>query len=360
MSTPLNNRCRCTDDVFDPSDDFEGLPRRFLKLPAVHVLPTATRSMHAREIIGESRALGAVIRQIRVVAPTTANVMILGETGTGKELVARAIHSFGSRRNGPFIKINCAAIPVNLLESELFGHEKGAFTGAIARRLGRFELAQGGTLFLDEIGDIPMALQPKLLRVLQEREFERLGGNVPIKADVRIIAATCRDLNEMMQEREFRPDLYYRLNVFPIQVPSLRERVADIPALVNHFAGKYAAEFNIPITTIPDATIKALASHDWPGNIRELENIVERAVILTSNGILRPPPDFEVGNLRSDGASNTQAPTLAEMDRSHILHILHECNHVVGGPRGAASRLGLKRTTLISRMKKLGMVKQAC
>ena len=360
MTTFSKDCPRCPDDIFDPSIDLEGRPRRFIKPPRFRVLPDANRMVCPREIVGESQALHAVIHQIRVVAPTTANVIILGETGTGKELVARAIHSFSSRREGPFIKINCAAIPVNLLESELFGHEKGAFTGAIARRPGKFELAQGGTLLLDEIGDIPLDLQPKLLRVLQEREFERLGGNVPIKADVRIVAATCRDLKEMVQAREFRPDLYYRINVFPIQVPALRERSGDIPALVRHFAAKYAAEFNIRIDAIPESTVHALASHDWPGNIRELENIVERAVILTANGILRPPPDFELKLSGTDTIPDTPQPTLAEMDRSHILHVLQECNHVVGGPRGAASRLGLKRTTLLSRMKKLGLAKQAC
>jgi formate hydrogenlyase transcriptional activator len=348
------------DDLFDPDLEIEGGARRFLKTVDFPTERLSRKPPAPKEIIGESDSLMEVIRQTRIVAPTNANVMILGETGTGKELIAQAIHASGRRSEGPFVKVNCAAIPLNLLESELFGHEKGAFTGAIARRMGRFELAQGGTLLLDEIGDIPLELQPKLLRVIQEREFERLGGSQTLRADVRIIAATCRDLREMVNARLFRMDLYYRLNVFPIRVPALRDRREDIPVLVRHFAQKYAAEIGTEIRLIPSSTISALASFDWPGNIRELENVIERSVILSPDGVLRLPSDLESFPAEFLPAVPVGASTLAEIDRQHIQQVLKECNQMVGGPRGAAARLGLKRTTLISKMKRLGLIPQTC
>ena len=350
------------DDVFDPAEDPGDRPRRFFKAAAATpACPRAgTIPPVPRQIIGEHGALKELIRQTRVVAPTNANVLILGETGTGKELIAQAIHAFGKRRGGPFVRVNCAAIPVNLLESELFGHEKGAFTGAVARRIGRFEMARGGTLFLDEVGDIPLELQPKLLRVIQEREFERVGSSETRKSEVRIVAATCQDLREMVNARQFRADLYYRLNVFPLRVPPLRERAADIPELVRHFAAKYAAEFQIPVDSIPAETMRALVAYGWPGNIRELENVVERSVLLSPGGVLLLPDDFEAGPAGESRAGEGETvASLAELNRNHILRVLRECNHVVGGPAGAASRLGLKRTTLISRMKKLGVLQHA-
>jgi transcriptional regulator with GAF, ATPase, and Fis domain len=360
MSGSFHNHLDERDDFFDPGEDISDRPRRFLKAP----IPPPDRSIEPvnapKQIIGEHGALKELIRQTRVVAPTNANVLILGETGTGKELIAQAVHAYGNRRRGPYVRVNCAAIPVNLLESELFGHEKGSFTGAIARRIGRFETAQGGTLFLDEVGDIPLELQPKLLRVLQEREFERVGSSETRKTDVRIVAATCQDLGEMVRARQFRADLFYRLNVFPLTVPPLRERAQDIPALVSHFSEKYSAEFQIPITSIPQETLDALVAHDWPGNIRELENVVERSVLLSEEGVLRPPADF-VSSPGKELPAGSDHPdvSLADVDRSHILRVLQQCNHVVGGPAGAASRLGLKRTTLISRMKKLGVLQHA-
>ncbi len=361
MSASRHGHRRDLDDLFDPGEDFTDRPRRFLKSPASPRSQAASPLPTPRPIIGEHGALKELIRQTHVVAPTNANVLILGETGTGKELIAQAIHAFGKRRSGPFVRMNCAAIPINLLESELFGHEKGAFTGAIARRIGRFEMARGGTLFLDEVSDIPLELQPKLLRVLQEREFERVGSSETLKTDVRIVAATCQDLREMVNSRQFRADLYYRLNVFPLHVPPLRQRAPDIPALVRHFAAKYAAEFQIPVTSIPRETMEAWVANDWPGNIRELENVVDRSVLLSADGVLRPPDDFDSGRTNPSATSEDGPPpvSLAEVDRNHILRVLRECNHVVGGPAGAASRLGLKRTTLISRMKKLGVMQHA-
>jgi formate hydrogenlyase transcriptional activator len=305
------------------------------------------------EMVGESAAFRRVLKQAETVAPTDATVLILGETGTGKELVARAIHQLSARRDRTFVKLNCAAIPTGLLESELFGHEKGAFTGAIAQKIGRLELADGGTMFLDEIGDIPLELQPKLLRALQEHEFERLGGVRTIRVDVRVIAATNRDLPKMVAEREFRSDLYYRLSVFPIQMPALRERRADIPILVRYFAQKYARRLNRRIESIPAETMERLQRYDWPGNIRELENLIERAVIVS------PGPALYVPEL--DLQAETAAEpirTLAAAEREHIMRALMETNWVLGGPNGAAARLGLKRTTLQSRMKKLGISKR--
>jgi formate hydrogenlyase transcriptional activator len=302
------------------------------------------------EVVGESAVLKRALSQAETVAPTDSTVLILGETGTGKEVVARAIHNLSSRRERTFVKVNCAAIPTGLLESELFGHEKGAFTGAIMQKPGRFELAHGGTLFLDEVGDIPLELQPKLLRVLQEREFERLGSTRTIRVDVRVVAATNRDLARMVEERLFRSDLYYRLNVFPVTMPALRERREDIPLLVRYFVQKYARRMDRRIETIPAEDMEALARYHWPGNVRELENLIERAVILSRGPDLHVPiaelksPSEEPGNV-----------TLEAAEREHILRALRETDWVVGGPRGAANRLGMKRTTLQSKMAKLGI-----
>jgi formate hydrogenlyase transcriptional activator len=302
------------------------------------------------EMVGESAAFQHVLRQIETVAPTDATVLILGETGTGKELIARAIHQWSVRNGRTFVKLNCAAIPTGLLESELFGHERGAFTGAIAQRIGRLELADKGTLFLDEIGDIPLELQPKLLRALQEHEFERLGSTRTIRVDVRLIAATNRDLPKMVSDREFRTDLYYRLNVFPIQVPPLRDRINDIPILVRYFAQKYARRMNRKIETIPAESMAQLQSYVWPGNVRELENLIERAVILSRASVLEIPA---LGD--SPSPAPDALPTMEAAEREHILRALRETNGVLGGTNGAAAKLGMKRTTLQSRMKKLGI-----
>jgi formate hydrogenlyase transcriptional activator len=306
------------------------------------------------EIVGESQSLRSVLKQVETVAPTDSTVLIQGETGTGKELIARAIHNLSPRRERTFVKVNCAAIPAGLLESELFGHERGAFTGAIAQRLGRFELADGGTIFLDEVGDIPLELQPKLLRVLQEQQFERLGGTRTIRVDVRLVAATNRDLAEMVAARTFRSDLYYRLNVFPLLVPPLRERQEDIPALVRYFVQKYARRMNRAVETIPTETLDVLVHYAWPGNIRELENLIERAVIVSPGPILRVP----LGEMKlpSEPAGG-EALTLRTAEREHILKALEATNWVLSGPRGAAARLGMKRTTLQSKMRKLGVVR---
>ena len=304
------------------------------------------------EIVGESEALMRVLKKVETVAPTDSTVLIQGETGTGKEVIARAIHNLSKRRDATFVKVNCAAIPSGLLESELFGHEKGAFTGAIAQKLGRFELAHGGTLFLDEIGDIPLELQPKLLRVLQEHEFERLGSTRTVRVDVRLVAATNRDLAQLVAEREFRSDLYYRVNVFPIVAPPLRERREDIPLLVRYFAQKYARRMNKAIDTIPTETMEALEQWGWPGNVRELENIIERAVILSAGPVLRVPL-AEVRPVRETSVASVA--TLEAAERDHILRALRETKGLVGGPRGAATLLGMKRTTLQARMRKLGI-----
>jgi transcriptional regulator with GAF, ATPase, and Fis domain len=304
------------------------------------------------QIIGSSPALERVLEQLEYVAPTDSTVLIEGETGTGKELIARAIHSFSSRRGRVFVKLNCAAIPFDLLESELFGHERGAFTGAIAQKIGRFELADKGTLFLDEVGDIPLALQPKLLRVLQEQEFERLGRNRTHQVDVRLVAATNRNLTEMVKQVEFRSDLYYRLDVFPILVPPLRARRADIPLLVTHFVEIFGRRMRKQIDHIPQETMFALCSYDWPGNIRELQNRVERAVILSRDGVLpNPVPVPEA----QDIAFSPFPTTLKEVHRSTILRALEDRSWVVGGSDGAAAKLGLPRTTLISMMERFGI-----
>jgi formate hydrogenlyase transcriptional activator len=303
------------------------------------------------EIIGESPALKAALNLVSVVAPTDSSVLILGETGTGKELIARAIHNLSSRRERAFVKLNCAAIPLGLLESELFGHEKGAFTGAIAQKTGRFELANKGTLFLDEVGDIPLELQARLLRVLQEQEFERLGSNKTHKVDVRLIAATHRDLAAMVKQGTFREDLYYRLKVFPIHIPALRQRIEDIPKLAWHFTTLYGQRMNKKIDEIPSETMDALVRYRWPGNVRELQNFVERAVILSPRSVLRAPTS-ELEPFNSHRESNVPMSGLAEVERDHILHALEASNWVIGGRNGAAERLGMKRTSLVYRMKK--------
>jgi len=301
-------------------------------------------------IVGSSAALREVLDHIRTVGPTDSTVLIAGETGTGKELIAQAIHNNSSRRGRPFVKLNCAAIPLGLLESELFGHEKGAFTGAVAQRLGRFEAADGGTLFLDEIGDIPLELQAKLLRVLQEQEFERLGSTYTRRVNVRVVAATNQDLAGLVAEKLFRMDLYYRLNVFPIALPPLRHRLEDIPMLVAHFVNRYAANMGKQIEKITSEAMEALVHYPWPGNIRELQNFIERAVILTRGDVLllAPLPTL---------AFSTEPVTLADAERDHILSALRQSNWVVGGAAGAASRLGVKRTTLISKMRKRGLTR---
>jgi len=309
------------------------------------------------EIVGESPELTSMLELLCTVAPTDSSVLVLGETGTGKELVARAIHKLSSRSEKPFVKLNCAAIPVGLLESELFGHEKGAFTGAIAQKTGRFELADKGTLFLDEVGDIPLELQPKLLRVLQEQEFERLGSNHTHKVDVRLIAATHRDLSGMVRRGTFREDLYYRLKVFPIRVPALRQRAEDIPQLVWHFTGLFSQRMKKRIDQIPPETMEALVRYRWPGNVRELQNFIERAVILSPHVVLRAPI-LELEPASSPGQLNMPINGLAEVERDHILRALETSNWVVGGRNGAAERLGMKRTSLVYRMKKHRITRQ--
>jgi formate hydrogenlyase transcriptional activator len=304
------------------------------------------------QIIGNSLALEAVLEQVERVAPTDSTVLIQGETGTGKELIAHAIHNISSRCGRPFIRLNCAAIPLDLLESELFGHEKGAFTGAIAQKIGRFELADKGTLFLDEVGDIPPALQPKLLRVLQEQEFERLGSARTHQVDVRLVAATNRDLADMVKRGDFRSDLYYRLNVFPVLLPPLRARRDDIPALVTHFVEIFGRRMGRQIEHVPPETMSALGSYQWPGNIRELQNLIERAVILSNDGVL-PNPLPAAGT--QDIVISPAATTLRDSERTLILHTLTAVGWVIGGPKGAAAKLGLKRTTLIHKMQKLGI-----
>ena len=304
------------------------------------------------EIIGETVGLKRVLKQVETVAPTDSTVLILGETGTGKELIARALHNLSGRQERTFVKMNCAAIPTGLLESELFGHERGAFTGAIAQKVGRFELAHQGTLFLDEVGDIPLELQSKLLRVLQEQEFERLGSTKTIRVNVRLVAATNQELGQMVAEKLFRSDLYYRLNVFPIVLPPLRERPEDIPLLVRYFAQKHARRMNKRIESIPSETMAMLSKYHWPGNIRELENLIERAVILSGGSDLQVP----LGELKTQAAPPTNAvATLEAAERSHITRALQESSWVIGGPSGAAARLGMKRTTLQSKMRKLGI-----
>jgi formate hydrogenlyase transcriptional activator len=307
-------------------------------------------------IVGHSAALRKVLQLVEAVASGNATVLLLGETGTGKELIARAIHNRSGRKDRAFVKLNCAAIPSGLLESELFGHERGAFTGAIAQKIGRLELADQGSLFLDEIGDVPLELQPKLLRILQEREFERLGSTRTKKVDVRIVAATHRNLEEMILEKQFRSDLYYRLNVVPISIPPLRERPEDIPLLVHHFVRQAARRMTKTIDTIPRETMEALSEYQWPGNIRELENVVERAVILSPGTVLRVPLR-DLQTRLTAGHDSERLQTLADVEREHIRSILKEARWVMSGTKGAAARLGMNRSTLYFRMKKLGIVR---
>jgi formate hydrogenlyase transcriptional activator len=321
--------------------------------------------MNFAQVIGNSASLRKVLRRVETVAPTDSTVLIYGETGTGKELIARAIHDLSPRQSKPFVKLNCAAIPTGLLESELFGHEKGAFTGAIAQRIGRFEVADGGTIFLDEIGEIPLELQTKLLRVLQEREFERLGSSRTLRTDARLIAATNRDLEAMVSEQKFRSDLFFRLNVFPVHVPPLRERQGDIPLLVRHFTQQFSRRMNREIETIPSAAMDALCRYHWPGNVRELQNVIERAVIVSTG----PALNVDVADLKfpkvSHSGERATAPNsttngalhhlLEDTERQQILHALKQCNWVVAGPRGAAALLGMNRSTLQVRIRKLGI-----
>jgi len=323
-------------------------------------LDESLRPEHQFEgIIGCSPPLREVFAQLNIVAPTDSTVLILGETGTGKELVARGLHNRSSRRDRPFVRVNCGAIPSGLLESELFGHERGAFTGAIVRKIGRFELANGGTLFLDEIGDMPLELQPKLLRVLQEQEFERLGSNQTLRVDVRVVTATSRNLPQMVADREFRGDLYYRLNVFPIRLPALRERSEDIPLLVRHFVQVCARRMQKSIGHVSIEGMNTLLRYSWPGNVRELQNFIERAVIFSPGKSLRAPvAELEQPARVSDAPAQglaSRAVTLKDAEREHILQALADTNWIIGGLKGAAARLGLKRTTLISKMQRLGI-----
>jgi transcriptional regulator with GAF, ATPase, and Fis domain len=333
---------------------------RGFSVAATEILRTSDQASYERrfeQIIGNSPALEAVLEQVDRVATTGSTVLIQGETGTGKELIAQAIHNISSRCGRPFVRLNCAAIPLDLLESELFGHEKGAFTGAIAQKIGRFELADKGTLFLDEVGDIPSALQPKLLRVLQEQEFERLGSTRTHQVDVRLVAATNRDLTEMVNRGEFRNDLYYRLNVFPVLLPPLRERREDIPALVTHFVEILGRRMGREIEHIPPETMSALSSYQWPGNIRELQNLIERAVILSNHGVL--PNPLPTAETEQRAAVSLGGTTLRDSERILILRTLEGVGWVIGGPKGAAAKLGLKRTTLIHKMQKLGIARPA-
>ncbi len=314
--------------------------------------------LHFDDIVGTSKALQRVLKEVETVAPTDSTVLIYGETGTGKELIARALHSLSARKSNAFVKLNCAAIPTGLLESELFGHEKGAFTGAISQRVGRFEVAHRGTIFLDEIGEIPLELQPKLLRVLQEREFERLGSSRTLRSDARLIAATNRDLKEMVDQQKFRSDLYYRLNVFPIRVPALRDRKEDIPLLVRHFVQEFSRRNNRAIHTIPSEAMEVLVRYSWPGNIRELQNVIERAVIISRGPVLTvaiSELDAEIAPKRDADSNESLQDTLNETERSQILRALEAANWVISGPQGAAARLGMKRSTLQLRMQKLGI-----
>jgi len=317
-----------------------------------------TTEANFEEIVGRSAALRSLLRQVETVAPTDSTVLIYGETGTGKELIARALHKLSARHACPFVKLNCAAIPTGLLESELFGHERGAFTSAIAQRIGRFELANRGSIFLDEIGEIPLELQPKLLRVLQEREFERLGSSKTLTTDARLIAATNRDLGVLVREQKFRSDLFYRLNVFPVRVPALRERREDIPLLVQHFVERFSRRMNRNIESVPKQGMDALINYSWPGNVRELENVIERAVILSPGTELKVP----VGELSrlAPVADGWKPQTLEDAERAHILATLKKTRWVLAGPNGAAIRLGLNRSTLQFRMKKLGIVRPGC
>ena len=338
--------------LYQPAED-ESKAISVLPKIATHEEPCAGEISDFDGIVGSSPALIETIKLIRMVAPTDSTVLIEGETGTGKELVAAAIHSHSRRSNHSFTKVNCAAIPSGLLESELFGHERGAFTGAVMRTAGRFEVADKGTLFLDEVGDIPLELQPKLLRVLQEHEFERLGSTRTQQVDVRVVAATHRDLKQMMAEGSFRSDLYYRLHVFPLSVPPLRKRPEDIPVLVRHFVDKYARRMNRRIETVPAQVMEALKSYSWPGNVRELQNFIERSVILSPGSVLHPPlAELKQGAVQ---IPSSELSTLEEMEREHVLRAVRASNWTIGGPNGAAARLGVKRTTLAYRIRKLNI-----
>ncbi|HEV2616393.1 MAG TPA: sigma 54-interacting transcriptional regulator [Candidatus Acidoferrales bacterium] len=346
---------------FDSTDtgtsDFEGLGHNEkIKKGQPFENARVSSCQSFRGIIGRSPSLLRTLQDVTTVAPTDSTVLILGETGTGKELIAQAVHQLSSRRNRPFAKVNCAAIPCGLLESELFGHEKGAFTGALTRRIGRFDLAHEGTLFLDEIGDIPLELQPKLLRVVQDQEFERLGSVQTVRVNTRLVAATSRDLSKMVEEGEFRSDLYYRLNVFPVRVPPLRERPEDIPLLVEYFVEKFASRMKKSIEAVPEKSIEKLIHHPWPGNIRELQNFIERSVILSSGRTLQAPLS-ELHHALIHG--KPLLATLEEAERAHILDALQRSSWLVGGPKGAAVRLGLKRTTLAYKMTRLGIGRQS-
>ena len=340
-------------DLSQKKRDEEALRRSELER---HYLEEELSTAHLfEEIIGESRPLKRVLKQVETVAREEATVLILGETGTGKELIARAIHNLSPRSKRTFVRLNCSAIPAGLLESELFGHERGAFTGAISQKIGRLELAHEGTLFLDEIGDLPLDLQPKILRALQEREFERLGSTRTVPVNIRLIAATNRDLAKMVAAREFRSDLYYRLRVFPVEMPPLRERREDIPLLVNYFVHKHSRRMSRQIAIIPPHTMEVLRNWRWPGNVRELENFIERAVILTQGPVLRAPlSELEI----AEEPACDLDPTLENAEREHILRVLRETKGMIGGPHGAALRLGLKRTTLNSKLKKLRIARK--
>ena len=352
--TQLSNQVAIALDCAVAHDELRQLKMR-LTNERVDRADETRNEVNFKDIVGQSAALRRVLQQAETVGPTGSTVLIYGETGTGKELIARAIHDLSPRSGNPFVKLNCAAIPTGLLESELFGHERGAFTGAIAQRIGRFEAANTGTMFLDEVGEIPLDLQTKLLRVLQEREFERLGSSRVIRTDARLIAATNRDLADAVERQRFRADLFYRLNVFPIHLPPLRQRPEDIPLLVRYFAGQFARRMSKVIETIPSETMESLIRYTWPGNVRELQNVIERAVILSSGPVLRVPIE---DLLPSPVQPRDGAPqTLEQAERAHILKILSETHWLLSGPRGAAARLGMNRSTLQFRMKKLGILR---
>jgi len=338
----------------DQISDIRDKPRG--ERPVLHEVIHAERCFDG--IIGRSAALTSVLTQLELVAPTDATVLIQGETGTGKELLARALHHLSARRTHPLVTLNCAAIPPSLLESELFGHAKGAFTGALMPRIGRFELADTGTLFLDEIGEIPLELQPKFLRVLQEQTFERLGSSRTLRTNVRLVAATYRDLAAMVHQGTFREDLYYRVHIFPLTVPPLRERQDDIPLLVWHFAHQYAHKMHKCIEHIPVEAMERLVHYDWPGNVRELQNVIECAVILSSNGVLCPHVPERSTGARCASTVSPRLETLDDAMREHILEVLRITNWVLAGPHGAAARLGMRRSTLAHRMAKLGIIRQ--
>lgn len=338
----------CTASIAVPSDEGRVLERGV----CAQEIRKPEQPIPLPEVIGESPSWKRVLRQVEIVAATDSTVLILGETGTGKELVARAVHQSGARRERNFVGTNCSSIPAGLLESELFGYERGAFTGAVTQNIGRFEVADRGTLFLDEVGDFPVELQPKLLRTLQEHEFERLGGRRTIRADFRLVAATNRDLAQMVEKGQFRNDLYYRLNVFPIEIPALRHRAKDIPMLAWHFTQRYAQRMGRRIEAIRPEDLAALTEYSWPGNIRELQNLIERSVILSTDTVLQLPVD-ELNRAKTTARPGVR--TLAEMEREHIMQTLRETDWVVGGPHGASGLLGVKRTTLLDKMRRLGI-----